>query len=77
MNGERDAITLPLTYLGLEDIPILFANQFVIQHEKNEFILPVGQLQPPLPLGFVGGKVPVGVTMERPVIGLTGMPFRR
>ena len=51
MNGERDAITLPLTYLGLEDIPILFANQFVIQHEKNEFILTVGQLQPPILLG--------------------------
>ena len=51
MNGEQDAITLPLTYLGLEDVPILFANQFVIQHEKNEFILTVGQLQPPILVG--------------------------
>ena len=51
MNREQDAITLPVTYLGLEDVPILFANQFVIQHEKNEFILTVGQLQPPILLG--------------------------
>lgn len=51
MNREQDAITLPLTYLGLEDVPILFANQFVIQHEKNEFVLTVGQLQPPILLG--------------------------
>ncbi len=51
MSQEEDAITLPLTYLGLEDVPILFANQFVIQHEKNEFVLTVGQLQPPILLG--------------------------
>ena len=51
MNREQDAITLPVTYLGLEDVPILFANQFVIQHEKNEFVLTVGQLQPPILLG--------------------------
>ena len=51
MNGEQDAIRLPLTYLGLEDVPILFANQFVIQHEQNEFVLTVGQLQPPILLG--------------------------
>ena len=51
MNREQDTITLPVTYLGLEDVPILFANQFVIQHEKNEFVLTVGQLQPPILLG--------------------------
>ena len=52
MNREQDTITLPVTYLGLEDVPILFANQFVIQHEKNEFVLTVGQLQPPILLGL-------------------------
>ena len=51
MNKEQDVISLPITYLGLEDMPILFANQFVIQHEKNEFVLTVGQLQPPILLG--------------------------
>ena len=51
MNQKEDAMTLPVIYIGAEDEPILFANQFVIQHEKNEFILTVGQLQPPILLG--------------------------
>jgi len=51
MNGEQDAITLPVVYVGAEDEPILLANQFAIQHQKNEFILTVGQLQPPILLG--------------------------
>ena len=51
MNQEEAAITLPVVYVGAEDEPILFANQFVIQHEKNEFVLTVGQLQPPILLG--------------------------
>ena len=44
MNQDEDVVTLPVVYIGAEDEPILFANQFVIQHEKNEFILTVGQL---------------------------------
>lgn len=51
MNQGEDTITLPVVYIGAEDEPILFANQFVIQHEKNEFVLTVGQLQPPILLG--------------------------
>lgn len=51
MNQEEDVVTLPVVYIGAEDEPILFANQFVIQHEKNEFVLTVGQLQPPILLG--------------------------
>lgn len=51
MNQKEDAITLPVMYIGTEDEPILFANQFVIQHGKNEFILTVGQLQPPILVG--------------------------
>lgn len=51
MNEKNDIVTLPIVYIGVEDVPILFANQFVIQHEENEFILTVGQLQPPILLG--------------------------
>ena len=51
MNQEEHAVSLPVVYIGAEDEPILFANQFVIQHEKNEFVLTVGQLQPPILLG--------------------------
>ena len=51
MSQKEDTVTLPMVYIGAEDAPILFANQFIIQHEQNEFILTVGQLQPPILLG--------------------------
>lgn len=51
MSQEEDTVALPVVYLGAEDEPILFANEFVIQHNKNEFVLTVGQLQPPILLG--------------------------
>ena len=43
--------TLPLVREGIEDAPILFANDFIIQNQGSEFILTVGQLQPPVLLG--------------------------
>ena len=51
MSQKEDAIALPIVYIGAEDEPILFANNFVIQHQENEFILTVGQLQMPILLG--------------------------
>ncbi|MDP2951968.1 MAG: hypothetical protein Q8O76_01460 [Chloroflexota bacterium] len=50
-SGEEEAIILPVVYVGTEDSPILFANNFVIQHTQKEFILTVGQIQPPILLG--------------------------
>ena len=49
--AEEPTITLPIVYIGLEDVPVLFGNNFVIQHEQDEFILTVGQLTPPIVLG--------------------------
>jgi hypothetical protein len=38
---------LPIIWVGVEDVPILFANQMVIQHSaENEFVLTFGQLTP-------------------------------
>ncbi len=48
---EEDAILLPVVYVGADDVPVLLTNQFVIQHEQNEFILTLGQLSPPILLG--------------------------
>lgn len=50
--GEDEQIQVPVVWVGVEDVPSLAANQFVIQHSgKDEFILTVGQLAPPLLLG--------------------------
>ena len=43
---------LPLVWLGLEDLPILFANQMLIQNVvRDEFVLAFGQVTPPVLLG--------------------------
>ena len=42
---------LPIVREGIEDVPILFANDFVVQTHETEFILTVGQLQPPVLIG--------------------------
>jgi len=44
-------VTLPLFIVGAEDVPILFSNLMVSQHEQNEFILTFCQYAPPLTLG--------------------------
>jgi flagellar motor switch/type III secretory pathway protein FliN len=46
-----EGIELPVVYTSVDDAPMLFANQFAIQFNKDEFILTIGQLQPPLLLG--------------------------
>ena len=48
---EQQGVRLPLTYLGIEETPILFVNNFVIQHDRNEFVIMAGQVQKPLLLG--------------------------
>ena len=48
MTQER---RLPIVREGIEDVPILFANDFVVQFLDTEFILTVGQLQPPVVIG--------------------------
>ncbi len=48
-NGDR--IEIPLFIVGAEDVPIVFSNLQVVQHEENEFILTFAQYSPPLALG--------------------------
>lgn len=48
---EDGAVALPVLWRGLDDQPLLYANQFVVQHQGDELIVTVGQLQPPILLG--------------------------
>jgi hypothetical protein len=51
-DDDREGIEVPLTWIGVEDIPILTANQMVIQFTgRDEFILGFGQVAPPILLG--------------------------
>lgn len=51
MAEKRGEIHIPVQVIGADDVPILFANQFIIQHLDKEFILTFGQFGPPLLLG--------------------------
>jgi hypothetical protein len=48
---DTDRVRVPVLFVGVDDTPILYGNQFVIQHQQNEFILTVGQIAPPMLLG--------------------------
>ena len=52
MAQENDgSVAVPLVWVDNQNAPILYANQFIIQHEHDEFLLTVGQMQPPIILG--------------------------
>ena len=47
----QDEKQVPIVVIGLDEEPILFSNQFYIQHHQTEFILTFCQIQPPLLVG--------------------------
>jgi hypothetical protein len=51
MAEPREPIRVPVVFIGAEDTPVQYANQFVVSHQQDEFILTVGQVTPPLLLG--------------------------
>ncbi len=48
-----DAMQLPVRYVGVDDVPVLLANQFLLQAEQHSdgFIVSIGQLTPPILMG--------------------------
>ena len=51
MAEAQEPVQVPVVFIGAEDTPLLYANQFVIAHLGQEFILSIGQVAPPLLLG--------------------------
>jgi flagellar motor switch/type III secretory pathway protein FliN len=49
--SEAGGLAIPVLFIGVEDVPILFVNQFVISFQQEEFILSAGQLAPPILIG--------------------------
>ena len=47
----EEPIRLPLFVTGADEVPIVFANMMIIQHEQQEFMLTFCQYSPPLALG--------------------------
>lgn len=51
MDGENLQRDVPLAWIGVEDVPLLYADQFVAQLHQNMLILSIGQMVPP---AFIG-----------------------
>jgi len=49
--ADDETVSIPLVWEEADDRSVVFANQFLIQHQPDEFVLTVGQLVPPPLLG--------------------------
>jgi hypothetical protein len=47
----EETVQLPLLITGADDVPIVFTNMMIVQHEEQEFMLTFCQYSPPLALG--------------------------
>ncbi|MCY3544015.1 MAG: hypothetical protein OXH22_08235 [Chloroflexi bacterium] len=45
---EPKSYQLALEWVGIEDVPIQFSNQMLVQHVNNEFVLTFGYMTPPV-----------------------------
>ena len=48
---ETEGIAIPISYVGIDDLTVAHANHFVLQFDRGDFILTVGQVFAPLLLG--------------------------
>ncbi len=44
-------IEIPVVWVGADEVPVFFANQFVAQVDRGEVFLTIGQLVPPAIIG--------------------------
>ena len=49
--AEPESFQLPITYIGLDETPILSANAFLVQNQQGEFTITIAQLAPPMVMG--------------------------
>jgi hypothetical protein len=51
MSTSTQDISVPLQWIDFDEIPILFANHFLVQHQIEEFVVSFGQVVGPPPVG--------------------------
>jgi hypothetical protein len=49
--AENEGREVPVVWENVDGVPVFLANQFIIQHYQDEFILTLGQMVPPALLG--------------------------
>jgi hypothetical protein len=51
MSTTAQEVSLPLEWVEFEETPIIFGNQFLIQHQPDEFVISMGQVTGPPVIG--------------------------
>ena len=51
MTDEVENLAVPIVYIGSDEVPTHYANNFIVQHQQNEFFLTIGTLTPPILVG--------------------------
>lgn len=51
MTEAQPEFRAPIVRVGQDDVPILFVNDFVVQHHAAEFFITFSQVQPPIIIG--------------------------
>jgi hypothetical protein len=49
--ADEFQVELKVDWTGIEDVPLLVANQFVVQFHEGAFVLSLGQVTPPVLVG--------------------------
>lgn len=49
--ADEDRIEVPVVWVGADELPVLFVNQFIGQADKAEVFLTIGQMVPPAVIG--------------------------
>jgi len=75
-------IEIPFLFIGTEDVPILFSNLQVVQHEDQEFVITFGQYTGPLLVSDEDAEETLRRVPHVPVrtvarIGMTAERFER
>jgi hypothetical protein len=50
-SDQDDTVSIPIVFVGGDEMPVLYTNQFVIQLDGQSLILTAGQLTPPILIG--------------------------
>ena len=56
-DDEPEGIAIPVAWIGVEDLPVHFVNQFIAQVDRGEVFLTMGSVVPPALLGTADERI--------------------
>jgi hypothetical protein len=77
---EPQRVEVPVVWVGADEVPVYFANQFVAQVDRGECFLTIGQMLPPVLVGTLDERREQAENLQyvtiRPVARIAFTPDR-